>query len=236
MKIKDLCAEERPREKMFAKGVDALSNAELLAILIGSGTGSENVLEVANKLLSSTEGKLAGLASMDAVQMRLVKGIGPNRYATIAAALELGKRYCLEDPGIEKVSMTSAEMIYRIMIPRLKNLDHEECWIIFLNRANYILHKERMSIGGTSATIMDTRLIVKKALDKRACGIILVHNHPSGNPRPGRNDLAQTEMLKKAADTFDISLMDHIIVCNDRFFSFAEDKMTIVPESSALKF
>ena len=194
MKIKDLCAEERPREKMFAKGVDALSNAELLAILIGSGTGSENVLEVANKLLSSTEGKLAGLASMDAAQMRLVKGIGPNRYATIAAALELGKRYCLEDPGIEKVSVTSAEMIYRIMIPRLKNLITKNAGSSSSTERT-TLHKERMSIGERDDH-------GHPADREESVGQTRLQNHPGAQSSfrksaSGRNDLAQTEMLKK---------------------------------------
>lgn len=227
MKIKELCAEERPREKMLAKGADALSNAELLAILIGSGTRKENVLEVANRLLAGSEGRLSGIAGMNSERMRLVDGIGPNKYATIAAAFELGRRCCLEDPGIEKVPVTSGEMVYRLMLPRMKGLDHEECWIIYLNRANYIVGKEMLSLGGLNATVIDTKQIVKKALDKHASGMIMVHNHPSGNPRPGQNDVIRTRMLKKAADTFDISLLDHIIFCDDRFFSFADDGVTV---------
>ena len=228
MKIKDLCAEERPRERLFANGADALSNAELLAILIGSGTGKENVLEVAHRLLARSEGKLAALAAMDAAQMQQVDGIGRSRYATIAAAMELGKRGCLEDPGIEKVPVASAESIYRLLLPDLKDLDHEECWVVFLNRANYILHKEMLSLGGSSATVVDPKRIVKKALDKQASGIIMVHNHPSGSPRPGKADLEQTRILKSALDTFGISLLDHIIVCDDRFFSFADDRTTVM--------
>lgn len=226
MKIKELCKEERPREKLFAKGAETLSNAELLAILIGSGTGKENVLDVANKLLARSDGKLSGIAAMDSAQMRLVKGIGQSRYAAVAAALELGKRCCLEDPGIEKVSVSSADMIYRIMLPYLKKLDHEECWVFYLNRANYILHKEKLSVGGTSSTIIDPKRVVKHALDKQASGIIMVHNHPSGNPRPGSEDLAQTKIIKNASETFNISLLDHIIVCDDCFFSFADNGIT----------
>jgi len=227
MKIKELCAEERPREKMLANGAGAMTNAELLAILIGSGTTRENVLEVANRLLSQAEGNLKGVAAMDQEQMRGVNGIGVNKYAIIAAAFEIGRRCCLEDPGIEKVSVTSAEMVYRIMIPHMRGLEHEECWILYLNRANYILRKEMLSLGGMSATVMDTKIIVRKALEIKASGMIMVHNHPSGNPIPGQSDIRQTEMLKKAADTFDISLIDHIVVCDDRFFSFSEDRMTI---------
>lgn len=219
---------ERPREKMLAKGADVMSNAELLAILIGSGTQKENVLEVANKLLAANEGKLSRIAEMDATRMKEIGGIGSVRYASIAAAFELGKRCCLEDPGIDKVPLTDAGAVFKMMIPRLKGLNHEEFWIILLNRANYIIHKEMISLGGLSATIVDPKLVVRKALDKRASGLIMVHNHPSGNPRPGQSDLTETERMKKAANTFDIALLDHIIICDDSYFSFADDKVTIV--------
>ncbi len=227
MKLKELCVDERPREKMLAKGADAMSNAELLAILIGSGTQKENVLEVANKLLAEGKGKLSTIADMDAGRMKEIGGIGSVRYTTIAAAFELGKRCCLEDPGIEKIPLTDAEAVYRMMLPRLKGLDHEEFWIILLNRANYIIHKEMVSLGGISSTIVDSKLVVRMALDKRASGLIMVHNHPSGNPRPGHNDLTETERMKKAANTFDISLLDHIIICDDCYFSFADDRVTM---------
>ena len=228
MKMKDLCVEERPREKMLYKGADAMSNAELLAILIGSGTQKENVLEVANRLLAANEGKLSMIAGMDASRMKEIGGIGSVRYASIAAAFELGKRCCLEDPGIEKVPLTDPGTVFRMMLPRLRGADHEEFWIIFLNRANYVIHKEMISLGGLTSTVVDPRLVVRMALDKRASGMIMVHNHPSGNPRPGGNDLTETERMKKAANTFDISLLDHIIICDDCYFSFADDRVTIV--------
>lgn len=228
MKLKELCEEERPREKMLAKGASAMSNAELLAILIGSGTQKENVIEVANRLLAVNDGKLSLIAGMDATRMKEIGGIGSVRYTAIAAAFELGKRCCLEDPGIEKVPLTDAETVYRMMISRLRGLGHEEFWIILLNRANYIIHKEMISLGGLSSTVVDPKLVVRKALDKRASGLIMVHNHPSGNPRPGQSDLTETERMKKAANTFDIALLDHIIICDDSYFSFADDKVTIV--------
>lgn len=212
---------------MLAKGAGAMSNAELLAILIGSGTQKENVIEVANRLLAANEGKLSMIAGMDAGRMKEIGGIGSVRYTTIAAAFELGKRCCLEDPGIEKVPLTDADIVFKMMIPRLKGLDHEEFWIIFLNRANYIIHKEMISLGGLSSTVVDPKLVVKKALDKRASGLIMVHNHPSGNPRPGQSDLTETERMKKAANTFDIALLDHIIICDDCYFSFADDRVVV---------
>lgn len=225
MRIKELCEGERPREKMLAKGAGTLSDAELLAILIGSGTRKENVLEVANRLLSAGEGRLSQVASMDRERVQALDGIGKGRYASIAAAFELGKRCCLEDPGIEKVPLCDPAMAYRLMLPRLKGLSHEEFWVILLNRANYVIHKEMISRGGTSSTVVDSKLVVKKALDKHAVGMILVHNHPSGNPRPGSEDVTQTDVMKKAAGTFDIALLDHIIVCDDCFFSFSDDRV-----------
>lgn len=210
---------------MFSKGAGAMSNAELLAILIGSGTKDENVLEVSNKLLKISGGKLSDIASMDPGQITSVNGIGKNKYAAIAAAFELGRRCALEEPGIEKNSITSAGMVYRIMIPHMKGLDHEECWILLLNRANYVIHKEMIGLGGITSTTVDTKIIMKKALDKKACGIILVHNHPSSNPRPGKMDMEVTSSLKKASQTFDISLIDHVIVSDDSYYSFAEDRV-----------
>ena len=210
---------------MFSKGPQALSNAELLAILIGSGTKKDNVLVVANKLLSAAQGRLSGIASMDSHEIMSMDGIGSGRYASIAAAFELGKRCCLEDPGLEKIPLCDPGMVFKIMIPHMKGLDHEEFWILFLTRANYLIHKEMISLGGLSATVVDPRLVVKKALDKKACGIIMVHNHPSGNPMPGKEDLDQTAGMKNAAGTFDIALLDHIIICDDRYFSFADDRI-----------
>lgn len=213
---------------MLSKGASAMSDAELLAILIGSGTHKENVLEVANRLLAANEGKLSMVAAMDAGQMKEISGIGCVRYASISAAFELGKRCCLEDPGIEKIPVTDASAVFRLMRPYLTGLDHEEFWTIFLNRANYVIHKEMISLGGSSATVVDSKLVVRKALEKRACAMIMVHNHPSGNPRPSQCDLTETERMKKAADTFDIALLDHIIICDDCFFSFADNRVEAV--------
>ena len=222
MRIKELCADERPREKMLSKGPGAMSDAELLAILIGSGTRNGNVLEVANRLLSAAGGRLSRLAGMDSLEVMAMDGIGPGRYASIASAFELGKRCCMEDRGLVKTPLSDPAMVYRLMLPRLKGLDHEEFWVLFLTRANYLIHKEMFSLGGLSSTV-----VVRKALEKRACGIILVHNHPSGNPTPGKEDLERTAAIKKAADTFDISILDHIVVCDDSFYSFADDRLYI---------
>ena len=168
MRIKELCADERPREKMFSKGAGAMSNAELLAILIGSGTKKENVLEVANRLLASADGKLSKLAAMDKSGIMAMDGIGSGRYASIAAAFELGRRCVLEDPGVEKMPVCDPSLVYKMMIPRMKGLDHEEFWVIFLTRAFYVIGKEMLSLGGMSETVIDPRLVVRKALEKKA--------------------------------------------------------------------
>ena len=209
-----------------------MTNAELLAILIGSGTRKENVLEVANRLLARVDGKLSGIASMDPCEMTAMEGIGSVRYSSIAAALELGKRSCLEDPGIEKNPVCSPTTVFRMMLPVLKGLEYEEFWIILLNRANYVICKEMISLGGIGATVAEPRQIVKRALDKHATGLILVHNHPSGNPEPGEADKARTSAMKKAANTFDIALLDHVIITDGCYFSFAEGMAVTVRQET----
>lgn len=231
MKMKELCSDERPREKMLAKGAAEMSNAELLAILIGSGTTGENVLEVANKLLAKSEGKLKRIAGMDKAQMTDVKGIGPNKYATIAAAMELGRRSELEDPGIRKKAIVNSETVYRLVLPRVRGLDHEECWALFLNRANYLIHEEMISRGGMAGTLVDIKLLVRKALERKATAVIVTHNHPSGNPRPSKGDIELTEQLRKATELMHITLLDHVIVCDDRYYSFTSEDIKVMGES-----
>ncbi|MBQ6286864.1 MAG: DNA repair protein RadC [Bacteroidales bacterium] len=225
MRIKELCEEERPREKMLSKGAGAMSNAELLAILIGSGTRNENVLEVANRLLNAGDGLLSGIAAMDKGKMEAISGIGLGKYSSIAAAFELGKRLFVENSRLEKVPVADPLEIFKVMLPLMKGLDHEEFWIIFLNKANYIIHKEMFSMGGSSSTVVDPKLVLKKTLERKASSIIMVHNHPSGNPKPSTQDRDETRKMMKAAGTFGISLLDHIILCDDGYFSFSDGKV-----------
>ena len=152
-------------------------------------------------------------------------GIGSGRYASIAAAFELGRRCVLEDPGVEKMPVCDPSLVYKMMIPRMKGLDHEEFWVIFLTRAFYVIGKEMLSLGGMSETVIDPRLVVRKALEKKACAIVMVHNHPSGNPKPGKEDIEQTSSMKKAMGTFNIILLDHIIISDDSYFSFADERV-----------
>ncbi len=226
MKLKELCKDELPREKMIDKGSGALSNAELLAILLRTGTGRLNVIDVARELLKSAGGKLNNLMSMPPECLCQTDGIGMSKAVTVAAAFELGRRCYLEAAVEKKHSITKPREIYDIMRPILKGLDHEECWAIFLNRANYILAKERLSTGGLDSTILDAKTIVRKALEKKATSIIIVHNHPSGSPLPGNNDIRETGNLKKGLGTCGIDLMDHIIIADDCFYSFADEQLS----------
>jgi len=224
MKLKELCADERPREKMLLKGASSLSNAELLAILLRTGTGGKNVLDVAHELLSAAGGKLNAILKMSVESLCGIGGIGPGKAVTVAAAFELGKRCALEPIVERKVSITGPKDVFRMMLPQMRGLDHEECWGLFLNRANYVTARECLSRGGMDSTIMDVKTIARKALEKRASSMILVHNHPSGSPVPGTADINATMALKKALDTCGITLTDHVIVAEDSYYSFADEE------------
>lgn len=226
MRMKDLCRDEMPREKMIDKGASALSNAELLAILLRTGTGKMNVVEVARALLMSADGKLNNIMCMPVETMCETEGIGQSKAVTIAAAFELGRR-CAIEPIIEKKdSITKPKDVYRLMQPQMKGIDHEECWGLFLNRANYIIGKECFSKGGLDSTVLDVKTIVRKALEKKATSLILVHNHPSGSSLPGVNDIRETGKLKRGLETCGIDLTDHVIIAEDSFYSFADEATT----------
>lgn len=225
MKIKDLCEDERPREKMLDKGTDALSNAELMAILLRTGTEKMNVVDVAREVLKSGEGKLNEVAAMSVDVLCRINGIGPSKAVTLAAAFELGRRCATETATDTRTTIRSPKDVFRMMLPLLKGLDHEECWVLFLNRANILTGKEIMSKGGLESTIIDCKMIAKRAMEKKASSIILVHNHPSGSALPGEADIKQTGTLKRALATCDISLLDHVIIADDSYYSFADEQL-----------
>lgn len=210
---------------MLEKGPGALSNAELLAIMIRTGTGKMNVVDVARTLLSSAEGRLNAIADMPMERLCSVSGIGRSKAVTIAAAFELGRRCSMELAVPDKVAVSSPKVVFRMMLPFLRGLDHEECWVMFLNRANYVLGKERMSVGGLESTVMDVKAILRRALERKASGVILVHNHPSGSAMPGQADIRQTAVLKKALQTCEIQLVDHVVVAEDSWYSFADERL-----------
>ena len=223
MKIKELFRDERPRERLLKNGAKSLSNVELLAVLLHTGTREMNVLELARNLMESSEGEVGGLAAMSLDRLMHVNGMGPAKASTLAAAFELGRRCTQENKGARRKSIASPETVYRMMIPHMRHLDHEECWVIYLNRANHMICKEMMSSGGLESTVMDCKSIVRRALEKKASGVILTHNHPSGSPLPGTADINQTKMLKKALATCDISLLDHVVIAEDSYYSFADE-------------
>ena len=225
MKMKDYVLGEKPREKLRLRGAKSLSNAELLAILLGSGTGGKNVLEVSQELMVSAGGRLTLLGAMPLEQLMQQKGVGEVRAIGIAAALELGRRCFEEMSMVDKRAVTSPELGYRVMIPVMKHLDHEESWALYLNRNNYLIGKEMITVGRMETTLIDTRRIVRKAIEKQCSQVVLVHNHPSGQALPSQADIRQTDILRKALAAVEIGLLDHIIVCEDSFFSFSEEKL-----------
>lgn len=224
MRIKELYKDERPRERLLKNGAETLSNVELLAILLRTGTRKRNAVDLARSLLDGSEGRVGGIASMSIDRLRQLDGIGPAKAATLAAAFELGRRCASENTVPGRKAVSSPRTVYELMIPHMKTLDHEECWVLFLNRANHLISKEMMSSGGLESTLIDCKMIIRKALEKKASGIILVHNHPSGSPLPGSADINQTRTLKKGLDTCDISLLDHVVVAEGSYYSFADEE------------
>lgn len=220
--IKSLSEEERPREKMIARGCSSLTDAELLAIVLRNGVQSKNALELARELLGEAEGKLRRLAGFSLDRLRRTGGVGTAKAVTVAATFEIARRFSAE--AVEEFPIIdSPAKVVSIMEPLLSDLPHEECWILYLNRAHKLFAKEKVSLGGVSQTTIDIKIIVKKAVEKLASGIILVHNHPSGNRFPSSSDREQTVALRKAAEMFDIHLNDHIIIAGKKYFSFLDE-------------
>jgi len=222
LSIKQWQLEERPREKLRTKGAGSLSDSELFAIILGSGTKDETAVDMARNLISSNDNSLRELSKLPFEKLIEKKGIGPTKAVSIVAVFEIARRFA----SSELKSLTqiqSSAYAAKIISPILRDLSHEECWVMYLNRANKLISKERLSIGGVSATVVDVKIVIKNALEKLASSIILIHNHPSGNTKPGENDKVQTKLLKDAAALFDISLLDHLIIAGDEYFSFADD-------------
>ncbi|MDX9769014.1 MAG: DNA repair protein RadC [Tenuifilaceae bacterium] len=222
--IKEWALDDRPREKMISKGVASLSDAELMAILIGSGTRNETAVAIAQRILSSANNNLNELGKFSLKDFTKTKGIGQAKGVTIMAALELGRRRKVSE-AINRKQITSSNDVIELFQPLLADLAHEEFWVLLLNRANRIIERVRISEGGFTATVVDVRKIMRTALDHQAIGIVLCHNHPSGNNHPSDDDQKITQKIKQAATTMDISLLDHVIITNQKCFSFADNNM-----------
>ena len=223
MKLKDLPAAERPREKMLALGPSGLSNGELLAILLRTGTKGETALDQGRKLLAAAGGTLTGLFALSGKGVAAFKGIGPYKASSVMAALELGRRFLAEKPSLQRTPLSCGRAVAEYMLPRLKGLDHEELWIIYLNIGNFPLECERMTSGGWTSTSLDIKQIARAALERGASSLILVHNHPSGDPLPSRADINGTNNLKKALAAVTLKLLDHVILSDGSFYSFEEE-------------
>ncbi|MCR5409262.1 MAG: DNA repair protein RadC, partial [Bacteroidales bacterium] len=224
MKMKDFLPEDRPRERLLLSGAGTLSNSELLAIVIGSGTGGKNVYQLAQELLAEYEGRLGMLSALPLERLMQVKGIGQTKAIIIKAALELGRRVMEEDNHIKDNPITSPELVKQLMLPTFQNLPHEECWVLFLNGKSRLIGKERLSVGNLERTVLDTRKVLRRAIEKQSRHVILVHNHPEGTAEPSQADIRQTDILRKALSAVEITLLDHIIVAGNTFFSFAQER------------
>lgn len=220
--IKDWAVDERPREKMLTKGPEALSNAELLAILIGSGTVQKSALELARELLELAGNRLKELSRFNVHEIKKIRGLGPARAVAIEAALELSRRRDSEPDEDEEIILTSRDA-ERALLPMLRDKPHEEFYMLCLNRRNKVVAKIRISEGGMASTQVDIRRIMKSALDTKALSIVLGHNHPSGNLNPSESDKALTLRIGEATKIFDILLMDHLILTSDSYYSFADN-------------
>jgi DNA repair protein RadC len=221
--IKDWSNDDRPREKLMLKGSDALSNSELLAILINNGTRDKTAVDLAKDLLAAVGNDLQrlGKLSVKDIENLKIKGLGPAKAITITAALELGIRRDATEKQMDK--LVKSKDIAEYLKAKLQYKKHEVFVVVFLNRANIVLHHEIISEGGITGTVADPRIILKKALEYNAVSIILSHNHPSGNLKPSREDEYLTAKIKEAARYLDIQVMDHIIVSDEGYFSFADE-------------
>ena len=220
--IKSWAENDRPREKLMLKGKSALTDAELLAILIGSGSRNETAVSLCQRILKSAENNLNTVGKMSIKQLSEFKGIGEAKAITIIAAMEIGRRRRQEDAQTV-VKIGSSKMIFEIMQPIIGELNHEEFWIIYLNNANKVIAKSQISKGGITGTVVDKRIVFKTAFEHSATSMILVHNHPSCKIAPSQADIAITKDLKAAAMQLDIKILDHVIVAETEFYSFADN-------------
>jgi len=219
--IANWSAEDQPREKLRDRGPDALTNAELLAILIGSGYPGMSAVELMQKILTDCGNNLNTLGKMSVNELCRYNGIGEAKAITILAACELGKRRQMERPA-ERLELTSATRVYNHMHPLMQDLDVEQFWVLYLNQANRLIKQTKIAHGGISEVTVDVRIIIREAVLCNATIIIVCHNHPSGNIVPSRQDDQLTRTVKSACDVMRLHLMDHVIVADGQYFSYRE--------------
>ncbi|WP_426429495.1 RadC family protein [Winogradskyella sp. HB-48] len=222
--IKNWSQDDQPREKLRDKGKTVLSDAELVAILIGSGSREESAVDLCKRILASVDHNLNALGKLSINQLMEFKGIGEAKAITIVAAMELGRRRRLED-AVQLDKITSSRSVFDVMQPVLGELPHEEFWILYLNNSNKVIQKNQLSKGGITGTLVDVRLVLKSALEVGATSLILCHNHPSGTLKPSQADKDITQKLKNAAQSLDIKVLDHLIITEKTYFSFADESI-----------
>ncbi|MBL7913851.1 MAG: DNA repair protein RadC [Bacteroidia bacterium] len=213
---------DRPREKLMNQGRNALSDSELLAILIRSGTKKETAVELSRRILNSVSNDLMQLSRLSIGDLMKFKGMGEVKALTVMAALELGRRRRSAE-AVQLVKVTSSKTVAEVFTPLLSDLNHEEFWVLLLNRANNIIGKHQISKGGLAGTVVDSKVIFKLALDASASSIIMCHNHPSGNHKPSDADLSLTKRIVEAGKVLDISVLDHLIIAGELYYSFADE-------------
>ena len=222
LNIKEWAVEDRPREKMVYRGLSSLSDAELIAILIGSGNQEETAVELSRRIMERVKNNLNELGKLSIEDLKKFKGIGEAKAITIIAAMELGRRRNQSDV-LEMDKIVGSKDVARYFRPIIGDLPHEEFWALFLNRQNKIIDKQRLSQGGLTGTVIDVRLVLKMALEKHATSLIFAHNHPSGNLDPSDADKKITRQLKESAKIMDIPLLDHLIITQGGYYSFADE-------------
>lgn len=222
--IKNWSQDDQPREKLRDKGKANLSDAELIAILLGTGSRSESAVSLSQRILLSVDNNLNQLGKLSIKQLMTFKGIGEAKAITIVAAMELGRRRRGEE-ALEKKKISSSTSVFELMQPIIGELPHEEFWIVYLNNSNKVLQKNQVSKGGITGTLVDVRLVLKSALELGAVGLILAHNHPSGTLKPSTADKDLTQKLKLAAESLDIKILDHLIITEKAYFSFADENI-----------
>lgn len=222
--IKHWSDDDKPREKLVQKGRSVLSDAELVAILIGSGSTKESAVELSKRILASVNNNLGELGKLSIKQLMKFNGIGEAKAVSIVAAMEIGRRRREESPQ-KVMKIGSSRDAFHLLQPIIGELPHEEFWIVYLNNSNKVMHRAQLSKGGITGTLVDVRLIMKQALELGAVALVLAHNHPSGTLRPSQSDKEITQKLKVASEAMDIRILDHIIVTDKDYFSFADEKI-----------
>jgi DNA repair protein RadC len=220
--IKTWAVEDRPREKMISRGISSLTDAELIAILISSGNSNESAVDLSRRIMESNHHNLHELSKLNCDELKRFRGIGPAKAITLIAAMELGRRRN-QSEALEKDQIKGSKDAANYLRPVIGDLSHEEFWVIFLNRQNKVIEKQKLSQGGMTGTVIDVRLVLKLALEKHATSLIFCHNHPSGNLEPSDADKKITKQLKEAAAVMEIPVMDHLIITQSGFFSFADE-------------